>query len=205
MKSRRAERPLARGRPRSFDRDDALKRAMQVFWRQGYETTSLGDLTEAMRINPPSLYAAFRSKERLFLEAVERYRAGPGGAAARIFSEEPTARGAIERLLKTAATELTRRSHPPGCMLVTSAMNCSRGSKHLQARLAELRAASEASIRMRISSGVRDGELPRGTDAAALARFYGTVLQGMSIQARDGATRKHLLAIGEAAMRVWPR
>ncbi|HKE02377.1 MAG TPA: TetR/AcrR family transcriptional regulator [Planctomycetota bacterium] len=207
MKSLRAPRPKAkpRGRPRSFDREAALERAMQVFWRQGYEATSLGDLTSAMRINPPSLYAAFGSKEELFLEAVERYRSGPGALAARVLAEEPTARRAIARLLDEAAAELTREGRPRGCMVVSAAMNCSSDSKHLQTALADERAGSEAVIRARLARAVREGELRRGTDAAALARFYATVLQGMTIQARDGASRPRLRAIGEAAMRAWPR
>jgi AcrR family transcriptional regulator len=193
----------ARGRPRSFDREEALERAMEVFWRQGYEATSIGDLTAAMGINPPSLYAAFGDKERLFLEAVERYECRPGFGAS-VLCEEPTARGAIERLLEESARELTRRGHPRGCMVVTAATNCSIGSAHLQAALAKRRAASEAYVKARIERGIRDGEVPPTTDAGALAKFYTTVIQGMTIQARDGATRKRLLAVGEAAMRAWP-
>src|ERR1700737_2271235 len=111
-----------RGRPRSFDRDAALERAMEIFWRQGYEATSINDLTAAMGINAPSLYIAFGDKERLFLEAVERYRCGPGSSA-RVLAEGATARLTIERLLEESAVELTRSSHPPGCMVVTSTMN----------------------------------------------------------------------------------
>jgi TetR/AcrR family transcriptional regulator, copper-responsive repressor len=192
-----------RGRPRSFDRDAALERAMEVFWRHGYEATSLNDLTSAMGINPPSLYAAFGDKEQLFMEAVERYRRGPGYAAG-ILAEEPKARRAIERLLEWTARELTRGSHPPGCMVVMAAMNCSAASAHVQAALAHHRAASEAAIRARIERAVQDGELPPETDAAALASFYMTVIEGMSIQARDGAARKRLRATAAMAMRAWP-
>jgi AcrR family transcriptional regulator len=176
---------------------------MQVFWRQGYEATSINDLTEAMDINPPSLYAAFGDKEQLFLAAVERYGCGAGQAAA-ILSEAPTARAAAERLLERAAHEFTNRSHPPGCMVITAATNCSAESSHVQAALAKRRQSSEANLRARIERGIREGELPAGTDTGALAKFYATVLEGMAIQARDGASRQSLLATAAAAMRAWP-
>jgi AcrR family transcriptional regulator len=194
----------ARGRPRSFDRDAALERAMKVFWRQGYEATSLADLTAAMGINPPSLYAAFGDKEQLFLEAVERYERGHRGSAAGgcMFGEEPTARGAIERVLRDVVDEFTKPDQPRGCMLMLAATNCSAES--VQTALAERRAQSKALIRKRIAQGISAGELPHGTDAGALAEFYTTVLAGMSLQARDGASRKSLEATAAAAMRAWP-
>jgi AcrR family transcriptional regulator len=195
----------ARGRPLSFDRDKALEDAMHVFWERGYEAASISELTAAMGITPPSLYTAFGDKEHLFLEAIERYAtSGPGGGAPRALAEEPIARRAIERLLEEAAEELTRSCHPAGCMVVTAATNCSVASAHVQAALAKRRAASEAGIRHRIEQGIREGELPPDTDAAALANFYTTVLQGMSIQARDGASCASLLATATAAMRAWP-
>ena len=104
--------PRPRGRPLSFDRDAALEQAMHVFWERGYEAASIADLTAAMGITPPSLYTAFGDKEKLFLEAIERYALGPGSAGPRALQEEPTARGAIERWLLEAADELTRPCHP---------------------------------------------------------------------------------------------
>src|SRR5262245_43867420 len=162
----------ARGRPRAFDREQALENAMQVFWRQGYEATSLTDLTTAMGINPPSLYAAFGDKERLFLEAVDRYETCHRGSAAdgRAFGEEPTARAAIERVLRDAVNELARPGQPRGCMLMMAATNCSVES--IRTALAERRAESKALIRKRIAKGVAAGELAAGTDANALAEFY---------------------------------
>jgi AcrR family transcriptional regulator len=203
---READRPAkARGRPRSFDRDEALERAMELFWRQGYEATSLADLTAAMGINPPSLYAAFGDKEHLFLAAVERYEnLGRGPGAGCILEDEPTARGAIERILKETAIELSKPSQPKGCMLITAATNCSAESAHVQRALAERRTAQKKHLKERIAKGIAGGELARGADAGALADFYATVLTGMSMQARDGATRKTLLATAEAAMRAWP-
>lgn len=177
---------------------------MQVFWQQGYEGTSISDLTKVMGINPPSLYAAFGDKERLFLEAVEHYGCEQDQTASSILSEEKTARRAIERVLRWAAEEYTKRCHPPGCMVMTGATNCSAQSAHLQTALARRRADAEAALKARIARGIVEGELPAATDAGALAKFYMSVLQGISIQARDGASRKSLLTTVATAMRAWP-
>ncbi len=193
-----------RGRPLSFNRDAALENAMHVFWERGYEAASISDLTAAMGITPPSLYTAFGDKEKLFLEAIERYALGPGSAGPRALAEEPTARGAIERWLLEAADELTRPCHPKGCMVVMATTNCSVAAEHVQTALAKRRAAAMANIKSRIQHAVDQGELPGDTDAKALANFYATVYQGMSMQAKDGATRTSLLATVETAMRAWP-
>jgi TetR/AcrR family transcriptional regulator, copper-responsive repressor len=192
-----------RGRPRSFDRDKALERAMHVFWRQGYEATSLQDLTRAMGINPPSLYAAFGDKQRLYLEALERYQRWRRDSVAAWFEQAPSARAAVDRLLREAARELARAGTPRGSMLVLSATSCAAAS--LQSELAQRRAGTRDLIKARIERGMRERELPKGTDSAALADFYTTVFQGMSIQAHDGASRRRLLATAAAAMRAWPR
>lgn len=193
-----------RGRPLSFDRDKALEQAMHVFWQRGYEAASITELTAAMGITAPSLYTAFGDKERLFLEAVERYAIGPGGGYSRALEEEPTAYLAIQRCLEEAAEELTRPCHPRGCMVVMAATNCSVASAHIQAALAKRRAANDDGMRCRIEHGIKDGELPADTDAFALANFYATVFRGMSMQATDGASRESLLATSDAAMRAWP-
>jgi AcrR family transcriptional regulator len=147
----------ARGRPRAFDRDAALQRAMELFWRQGYESTSINDLTSALEITAPSLYAAFGDKERLYLEAVERYKADLGNSG-RILAGEATAHGAIERLLEASAIELTNtKDHPPGCMVVASAINGSPESAHLQAALRGCRVEAEGASEPR-SNGVSETE-----------------------------------------------
>jgi AcrR family transcriptional regulator len=192
-----------RGRPRAFDRGRALERAMHLFWRRGYEATSVSDLTRAMGINPPSLYAAFGDKEQLYLEALGRYQQRRVESMAKWFDEEPTARAAVRRLLSEAARELARAGAPRGSMLVFSAMQCS--SDALQAKLAERRASMRAILKARIDRGLRDGELARGTDSDALVDFYSAVFQGMTLQARTGVSRKRLLAIADTAMRAWPR
>jgi len=196
--------PKARGRPLSFDRDAALENAMHVFWERGYEAASIADLTHAMGITPPSLYTAFGDKEKLFLEAIERYALGPGSAGPRALAEEPTARGAIERWLREAADELTRPCHPKGCMVVMAATNCSVAAERVQTALTKRRAAAIAGIKSRIQHGIDHGELAPDTDAKALSNFYSTIYQGMSMQAKDGATRASLMATVEAAMRAWP-
>ncbi len=192
-----------RGRPRSFDRAAALDCAMKLFWKHGYEGTSINELTTAMGITPPSLYAAFGDKERLFLEAVSRYRSGPGNAW-RAFAEAGPVRDAIEKMLVSSAAELTCPTHPPGCMVVLAAMNCSEASSHLHAALADVRGEAESFFRSAIQRGVDKGELLADTDVATLAKFYMTVLQGMTIQARDGATGEALLDVAKTAMRAWP-
>jgi AcrR family transcriptional regulator len=191
-----------RGRPRSFDREAALESALEVFWRNGFEGTSLNDLTHAMGINPPSLYAAFGDKERLFLECVERYQARHGGACP--YADEPTARGAIGKLLAYMATELTKPCNPRGCMMVMAAATCSASSEEMQSALQERRSSSRTRIKERIERGMKEGDVPAGIDAGALADFYAAVMTGMSLQARDGATRKSLLATVDTAMRAWP-
>jgi AcrR family transcriptional regulator len=199
VKATHARAAKPRGRPRSFDREAALERAMQVFWKQGSEATSLHDLTTAMGINPPSLYAAFGDKERLFMEAVGRYQEMRQGLA-EMLEAEATAKAAVARVLAEAARDLPGCG---GCMLVLSATACSESS--VQSELAERRTDQKAVLKARIDRGIREGELPRGTESAALAEFYTTVLQGMSIRARDGATPASLRAAAEAAMRAWPQ
>jgi AcrR family transcriptional regulator len=179
-------------RPRSFDRDVALEQAMLAFWENGYEQTSIGDLTGAMGIAAPSLYAAFGDKRRLFDEAVARYQSSPGMVVANGLAEQPTARAAIAAMLHAAATAYAAPGHPRGCFVVSEPL------------LAPHRAASLAAIRARLQEGADAGELPAGTDVGGLAGLYGAVVGGMSARARDGATRQELLAIAESAMAAWP-
>jgi AcrR family transcriptional regulator len=193
-----------RGRPLSFDREAVLDKAMHVFWEHGYEAASIADLTAAMGITPPSLYTAFGDKAHLFLEAIEAYGKGPGGFGARALAEEPTARGAVQRLLEEAADELTQDCHPLGCMMVMATTNCSVAAEHVQAALAKRRAVGVESMQARIQRGIDEGELPAHADAGALANFFAMVYQGMSMQAKDGASKRALLASVALAMRSWP-
>ena len=190
-----------RGRPRSFDRDRALRRAVERFWEQGYEGTSIADLTEAMGISAPSLYAAFGSKEDLFREAVASY--ADDSLSDRALAREPTARGAVAAMLHDNADAYADPSTPPGCMLVLGAPVGTPEQSGIRERLAAERRAALDRLRARLDRGVADGELPPGTDTAALAGFYSTVLDGMSIKARDGASTAELHAIADAALAAW--
>ncbi|MEU4969888.1 TetR/AcrR family transcriptional regulator [Streptomyces smyrnaeus] len=192
-----------RGRPRAFDRDAALERAMHVFWERGYEATTMAELTAAMGIRPPSLYAAFGSKEALFREAVELYGRTDGTVTPRALSEARTARDGIHQALRRNAVGYTEPGRPPGCMIVLAATNCTPENAGVSALLAEDRRAMESSLRERMDRGVVEGDVPDGTDTRTLASFYATVLFGLSVQAKDGASRDELLCVVEAAMAAW--
>ncbi|MEV7808358.1 TetR/AcrR family transcriptional regulator [Microbispora sp. NPDC088329] len=190
------------GRARAFDRDIALERALEEFWRHGYEATSIAGLTAVMGVNPPSLYAAFGDKRRLFGEAVRRYQETHGAFASRALAGEPTARAAVERLLGEAAEVYTDPAHPPGCMIISAGVNTS--DPGVIEELRGHREAGKAAIRRRIERDAEAGLLPPETDAPALATFFAAVIQGMSTQARDGASREDLDAVATLAMRAWP-
>jgi len=192
-----------RGRPRSFDRETALEKAILAFWEHGYEATSVSDLTRVMDIGAPSLYAAFGDKRSLFGEVVREYGARYGSFGDRALAEEPTARAAVERMLREAAVQYTDPAHPHGCLVVHAATNCS--TPEVEESLRERRNANIAAFESRIRADIATGELPAGTDAAALARHVGAMIQGMSQQARDGARREELEALVEIALSIWPR
>ncbi|MFE1880740.1 TetR/AcrR family transcriptional regulator [Streptomyces diastatochromogenes] len=192
-----------RGRPRSFDRATALEKALMAFWEHGYEATSVSDLTRIMGIGAPSLYAAFGDKRTLFEEVVRVYADTHGAFGDRALAEEPTARAAVERTLREAAAEYTDPAHPYGCLVVHAATNCT--SPEVEQLLRERRNAGIATVVSRIRADVAAGRLPAGTDAVALARHTGAMIQGMSQQARDGASRAELEALAEIAMAIWPR
>lgn len=192
-----------RGRPRTFDRATALEKALMAFWEHGYEATSVSDLTRAMDIGAPSLYAAFGDKRSLFEEVVQEYDATYGSFADRALAEEPTARAAVERVLHEAAVAYTEPGRPHGCLVIHAAVNCS--TPEVEAILRERRNANIAALESRINADVAAGTLRRGTDAAALARHTGAVIQGMSQQARDGASRAELQGLAEIALSVWSR
>ncbi|WNG37889.1 TetR/AcrR family transcriptional regulator [Archangium violaceum] len=194
-----------RGRPRGFDSTRALEQALKVFWRLGYEGASITDLTEAMGITAPSLYAAFGSKAELYRQALELYRAEQGAFTARALDEEPTARAALDRSLRESAREFTSRKHPRGCMISTAVLTCAAENQPIAEHVAGLRADTLARLRDCIARGIAQGELPAGTNAEALARYFGAIIQGMSVQAQDGASEAELLALAEIAMRAWDK
>lgn len=195
--------PKTRGRPRGFDREAALDRALTEFWRHGYESTSIARLTEVMGINPPSLYAAFGDKRALFREVVERYAQTFGQYGSRSLSE-PHARAAVERMLHEAAVEYSEPGHPPGCLVINGAVNTAPADEEVKAELRGVREATKHAIARKIESDVQAGLLPSETDSLALATFYAAVIQGMSTQACDGAGRAQLQRVADQAMRAWP-
>ena len=192
-----------RGRPRRFDRQAALQRAMEVFWDRGYQATSMSDLLEAMGINSPSLYAAFGCKEALYREAIAYFAETESDDILAPFRNAPTAREAIEGYLMASARTFTRPGRPPGCMVVLSAVNAVGVGEETSRILREMRAGSVAMIEQRLSRAIAERELPAPLDLRAIAGYYVTVQQGMSIQARDGASRAMLEAIAQGAMGAW--
>jgi AcrR family transcriptional regulator len=200
--------PRPRGRPRSFDRAKALQAAVRVFRERGYDGATLADLEEAMGgISPPSLYAAFGSKEELFREAVSVYVASTGEAGrCALEATDVTTRDAIEQVLRANVAAITKTGEPRGCMLVLGALNCTEeraeGAKASE-YLHRLRVETHRRIVERIKRGVREGDIPRGTDVDSLAMFVTALLNGFSVQARDGASRAALNAAVDRAMRAW--
>ena len=194
---------MAIGRPRAFDMDQALDQALHVFWEKGYDGASVADLTEAMCINPPSLYAAFGNKEALFKKALDRYEAKRDQIMEEAFAA-PTAREAVTRLLEGTAERLSDKCNPKGCLMVQGALSGGEECEAVKRELSSRRAGGEALIRKRLERAKKEGDLPPKVDAAALARFMATVMYGMAVQAAGGAAPKDLRAIVKTALRAWP-
>ncbi|MEV7682121.1 TetR/AcrR family transcriptional regulator [Streptomyces sp. NPDC088341] len=190
------------GRPREFDIDEALERAMQVFWERGYEGASLSDLTKAMGITKPSLYAAFGNKEELFRKALERYTEGPADYGTRAL-EEPTARGVAEAILRGAVRTTTRPGSPAGCLVVQGALASSDAGRPAHDMLVEWRNDSGLRLEERFRRAVDEGDLPRDADPRQLARYVMTVTFGIAVQAADGLGRDELQDIADMALERW--
>ncbi len=191
------------GRPRAFDLDEALDRALRVFWQKGYEGASLPDLTEAMGINRPSLYAAFGNKEALFCKALNRYAEGPAAYVDEAL-KEPTARAVVGRLLQGAVDLQTDPRNPPGCLMVQSALSCREASDPIRKEVAARRKAGEAAIRQRFKRAIAEGDVPADANAADLARYVATIMYGLAVQAAGGASRTELRRAIQMALRAWP-
>ena len=191
---------MAIGRPRTFDRDTALDQAMEVFWRHGYEGATIAQLTEAMGINPPSLYAAFGSKEALLKAALDRYTARREAWMEEVLSA-PTAREVTARMLMGVAEKQTDPSNPPGCLLVQGGLACGSGSANVPFELAAHRAQTEEQLRHRFERAKAEGDLAEAADPAALARYVSAVITGMSVMASSGADREALAQVAEVAIR----
>jgi AcrR family transcriptional regulator len=198
-----SEKTHHRGRPRSFDRLAALDAATKLFWQKGFTATSLNDLCDAMGISSPSLYAAFGSKEQLYAEALSHYTKIGGPLLRDALESAPTARNGIEAFLRLCAKELTCSNRPLGCMVVLSSV-ASEEVAGLTGLVLEERKKTFGRLEARLQRGVLEGDLAAAANVKALARFFLTVQQGMSIQARDGATSEDLDAVAATAMQAWP-
>ncbi|RFP18474.1 MULTISPECIES: TetR/AcrR family transcriptional regulator [unclassified Duganella] len=191
------------GRPRTFDAETALDKAMKVFWEKGYEGSSLPELTEAMGMNRPSLYAVFGNKENLFRLALERY----GASHDPLFNAalaQPTARAVVEHFLRGNADAQTESENPHGCLVINGALACSDDALPIRDSLIERRAASEAKLRARLERAKADGDLPADSCSGQMARYVMTVSNGMAVQAAAGATRKQLQEVVDQVLRGWP-
>lgn len=186
------------GRPREFDREQALLKARDLFWRQGYEGTSMSDLVAELGIASARIYKAFGSKELLFREAIASYENHEGGFADRAFSKESSVRVAIKRLLDDAVALYSRTDLPQGCMVVSSASSVSDENSGIKDWLAEHRLQRTQGMIDRLQTAVATGELPPETDADALGDYFAAFLHGLSVQARDGVSRARL----EAAVKI---
>src|SRR5580698_5781607 len=199
----RKEQGVMMGRPREFDTDAALEKAMRLFWAKGYEGTSVGDLTGTLGISRPSLYAAFGDKQSLFRAALERYAGGPAGYVAAALGQ-PTAREVAKQLLKGAADMQAGSHNPGGCLTVNGAIACGPEAEPVRQALNEHRVATVALLRRRFEQAKAQHDLPKASDPAALARFLAAVVYGMAVLASGGASRKELEQVIRTAMEAWP-
>jgi AcrR family transcriptional regulator len=192
------------GRARAFDADEALDKAMTVFWSKGYDGASLSDLTEAMGINRPSLYAAYGNKQQLFRKALERYGDGPSSYEREALAQ-PTAREVAEGLLRGAADVQTDPQTPAGCLATLGTTYCAEDSSPVGKILIESRLAGHGAIRERFERARAEGDLPADADPNALTHYIGAVVCGMAVLAASGATRGDLERVIELTMRAWPQ
>jgi AcrR family transcriptional regulator len=191
------------GRPRAFDPDEALEAALRVFWKKGYEGTALSDLTAAMGINRPSIYATFGNKEALFRKALDRYSERMTNFTAEAL-KLPTALAVAERLMVGTADLLSCPGNPKGCLMVQGALACGEEADPIRKELIARRATGETALRERFARAKAEGDLPAGSDAGDLARYVMAVMHGMSVQASGGATREELQGVIDLSLRAWP-
>ncbi|WP_245592666.1 TetR/AcrR family transcriptional regulator [Actinomadura rifamycini] len=201
MRGTREETPMATGRPREFDVDERLDRALDVFWRQGYEGTALSDLTAAMGINRPSLYAAYGNKEALFRKVLDRYAEGPAGYV-RDAVAEPTARAVTAAILRGTIEVVT--GGPGGCLFVQGALVTGRQNDGARREIEDRRRFSEHMLTGRFDRARDEGDLPPGTDTAALAQYVWSVSYGLSVQAAGGASPDDLRRVADTALNALP-
>lgn len=198
---------MERGRPRQFDEQQALEAAMRVFWRDGYRGASMAELTAAMGINKPSLYAAFGGKEQLYLKALEHYSTTRGAGQAEILEGKLPLRDALASYLKQAVIRGCDKTSPGGCYVVNALADC--GTEATPEAVAEATQAayraSHAALKARLQRAVKEGELPKDADVNALANLFNAVLAGMAIMARNGGAKTALAAVVDQALNALPR
>jgi AcrR family transcriptional regulator len=195
---------MARGRPRTFDKGKALETALKLFWQHGYEGTSVAALADAMGIKIPSLYAAFDSKEKLFLQAVQRYSELNGRMYHESFARK-TAYDVARGILEGEVELVTRPSHPHGCLMIQGALVTSPDSEPIRKLMADMRNMAEGWMADRFKKAIAEGDLPASADPAALACYVMTVNSGLAVQAKSGVSRRKLQKVVDLALRNWPR
>jgi len=191
------------GRPRAFDAEVALEKAMLAFWERGYEGASLAGLTEAMGISRKSMYAAFGNKEQLFRKALERYTEGPGAYVTRAL-QAPTAREVATVFLAGSVLANTRPGCPAGCLGVQGALAAGETGRVARDITAEWRAEGQVLLRDRFQRAAQEGDLPAGADPDLIARYVMTIANGIAVQAAGGAACEDLQRVADAALRNWP-
>jgi AcrR family transcriptional regulator len=195
----------SRGRPQTFDRDEALTAAMKLFWERGFEGTSFDELIAAMGISPSSFYNSFGSKERLYQEATEAYLAVSGEWFLCELNADTDTRSAFHSVLLAAAREFTKEGLPSGCMISLAGTHLPPSLNSVRDMMTRYRQLGQTLMTARIQSGIERGDVPPDTNAETLAAFYAAFSRGMAVLARDGASREQLAAIVEIAMAAWPR
>jgi AcrR family transcriptional regulator len=187
--------PRKRGRPPAFDRETVLAAARDTFWQHGYDGSSIADLTAAMGITPQSLYAAFGSKAELYRETLDQYRRMPRPEPGNPFQDKIDTVTAFERFLTNSAKIFTAPEHPKGCMISTAVLNCAEENEPIAHHVASMRLQTLDIFTARLERGIEEGDIRPEANPRSLARFLGAIVQGMSVQARDGATTDELLAL----------
>lgn len=193
-----------RGRPKDFNQDEALEKALLLFWERGYETTSISELTLAMGITPSSLYATFGNKEKLFWTAIELYSMKYAVNISKSLNEKINTKEAFCYLLKKLAISYTSNKTPHGCLMICATTNHSKSSSNIDQVLQKIRSASEKVLVKKIQHAILLKEIPSNTNAKILGKFFATIIQGMSTQSRDGVSFKELESMVDLAMNIWP-
>jgi AcrR family transcriptional regulator len=201
MKDKKVKKPL--GRPRKFEIDSALDKALEVFRRKGYEATSLTDITEALGINRPSLYAAFGNKEELFAKALTKYMQGPISYLTEVLNEK-TSYEVVKQMLLQSVDLLTGMENSKGCLVIQSSISSELQASGIQQKLVEGLANNDMRIKERFDRAIKEGDLPTDIDSSALAKYVTTIHKGMSMQAINGASKEELYRVVDLVLKGWP-